>query len=97
MTKKRIVESFLTIVIKRRLPLDSHQKAIKHKHKIKHDKTTMQFFLPAPCNLHGNHNTGIHISAKGFQGFLHTINNVSVDFVRDKLLNFVKKPSFYEK
>ena len=57
----------------------------------------MQFFLPAPCNLHGSHNTGIHISAKGFQGFLHTINNVSVDFVRDKLLNFVKKQSIYEK
>ena len=54
----------------------------------------MQFFLPAPCKLHGSHNTGIHISAKGFQGFLHTINNVSVDFVRDKLLNFVKNNLF---
>ena len=54
----------------------------------------MQFFLPVPCALHGFLDTGIHISAKGFQGFLHTINNAVAVFVRGNLLNFVKFPMF---
>ncbi len=57
-------------VPKKNCPPTHVEEQPQHKHKIKHDKTTMQFFslLYVLSNI-TYHRSGIHISKRGFRLF----------------------------